>query len=160
MEQISLKHVYLKGIVIFGLFYGLVLGVLFTMVYLVLGYFGQYLPGAGGVSLYQLVDTTTIALTAVYILIGMTLLTFIGTLVTAGMYNLLVKVGGEVQLGLTEEQMSAPGSSPGGYVPQSLSALPFPAPAPGLQSMQTFRPVTSDTTSVASVQQRSFTKEL
>lgn len=157
VEQISLKHVYLKGIIIFGLFYGLVLGVLFTLVYLVLGYFGQYLPGAGGVSLYQLVDTTTIALTAAYILIGMTLLTFIGTLITAGMYNLLVKVGGEVQLGLTEESIPASGT---GFVPPSAST-PFPAPAPGFApALQTFRPVTSDTTSVASVQQRSFTKEL
>ena len=102
IERIPLRHIYLKGAALYGLYLGLSLATLTVIVFFALAYFGKYLPSAQGISLIQYVDLRQLIIFATWLFIGVLIGIFTLTVLIVWIYNLVTRAGGEVEMGLVD----------------------------------------------------------
>ncbi|MBM3230430.1 hypothetical protein FJZ22_02115 [Candidatus Pacearchaeota archaeon] len=111
IERILLRHVYLKGAALYGLYLGLSLAVLAVIGFFALAYFGKYLPGAQNISLIEYVDLRTLIIFATWLFVGTLMGVFTLTVLVVWIYNMVTRAGAEVEMGLVdphpEHQISA-----------------------------------------------------
>ncbi len=94
-ERIEVRKIYVGRAAIFGFFYGLVIGLIAAIIVIIAGLFGF-------TSNVPFISAGGIILAGVIVAVMYVLISFIGSIISALVYNLISKLGGRIDIGLAE----------------------------------------------------------